>query len=74
VQHHPAVEGFVRGLSLAVVGIFVVVLMTLLHGAGFSGRSIAIALASLGLAATRRVPVVAILALAGLTGVFLRGA
>ena len=72
VQHHPAVEGFMRGLSLAVVGIFVVVLMNLLHGVGFNLRNVTVMLASLGLGATRRVPVVAILALAGLVGVLLR--
>lgn len=72
VQHHPAVEGFVRGLGLAVVGVFVVVLLQLLHGVGLSGQSVALALTSLGLGATRRVPVVVILALGAVAGVLLR--
>ena len=72
VQHHPAVEGFVRGLGLAVVGIFVVVLLTLLRGVGVDARSVLIALGSLGLALTRRVPVPAVLALAAVAGVLFR--
>ncbi len=69
VQDHPAIEGFMRGLSLAVVGIFVVVLAGLLSGAGRDNLSLLIAVASLLLGAVRRVPVIAILALAGLVGV-----
>ncbi len=72
VQHHPVVEGFVRGLGLAVVGIFTVVLLHLLAGAGWSMRSIVLALASLALGLTRRVPVVVILAGAGAAGVLWR--
>ena len=72
VQHHPAVEGFVRGLGLAVVGIFVVVLFGLLRGVGLDARSVCIALGSVGLGMTRRVPVVAVLALAALAGIAFR--
>jgi chromate transporter len=71
VQHHPAVEGFVRGLSLAVVGIFVVVMLRLLHGVGLEVKSVLIALASIGLGVTGRVPVVVILALAAGSGLVL---
>jgi chromate transporter len=69
VQDHPAIEGFVRGLSLAVIGIFAVVLARLLLGAGLDGRSLLIAAASLVLGATQRLPVIVVLALAGLIGV-----
>lgn len=72
IQHHPAVEGFVRGLGLAVVGIFAVVLLSLLRGAGLDARAVLITLGSIGLGLTRRVPVVAILALAACLGVFMR--
>jgi len=72
VQHHAAVEGFVRGLGLAVVGIFAVVLFHLLSSVGLSGRNLAIALASLALGATRRFPVVVIIGLAACVGVLLR--
>ena len=69
VQHHPAVEGFVRGLGLAAVGIFLLVLYGLLRNVGLSPRSLLITLAALALGATRRVPAIAILSLAALTGV-----
>jgi chromate transporter len=68
IQHHPGVEGFVRGLGLAVVGIFGVVMLRLLHANGVNLRSAVIAAASIGLASTRRVPVIAILALGALAG------
>ena len=72
VQHHPAVEGFVRGLGLAVVGIFAIVLFSLLRGAGLSIRSGLILVGSLGLTLTGRVPLLLILALAALIGVCFR--
>ena len=68
VQNHPAVEGFMRGLSLAVVGIFVVVMLRLLHGIGLEIKSVAITLVSICLGVTGRVPVIVILALAGVCG------
>ena len=72
VQHHPAVEGFVRGLGLAVVGSFVVVLTHLLRGVGLNERNVAITLASFALGATRRVPVIVILGLAAGVGIWAR--
>ena len=69
VRHHPAVEGFVRGLGLAAVGIFLLVLFGLLRASGLNARSLLIALASLSLGATRRVPALVILGLAALAGV-----
>ena len=72
IRHHPAVEGFVRGLGLAAVGIFILVLFGLLRSSGLSVRSLLIALASVGLGATRRVPAIAILGLAALTGILVR--
>lgn len=72
VQHHPAVEGFVQGLGLAVVGIFLVALHSILQSAGITVRSLVILLAAIGLAQTRRVPVVGIVGLAGLAGIVWR--
>ena len=69
VQKHPAVEGFVRGLGLSGTGIFVVVLWQVLRANGLTLQSLAIALACLGLGATRRVPVPAILGFAALAGI-----
>lgn len=68
VAHHPAVEGFMRGLGLAVVGIFVVVLSRLLVSTGIGVRSVAIAVAALGLGSLRKIPVWAILGAAGVAG------
>jgi chromate transporter len=71
VQHHPGVEGFVRGLMLAVVGIFAVVLMGFLRSGGTDIRSIGIALGGAALALTKRVPIVVILAGAAIAGMVL---
>lgn len=69
---HPAMEGFTRGLSLAVVGTFLVVLVQLLRGVGGLDIVGAVILGgSLALGSIRRVPVVAVLALAALAGIAL---
>jgi chromate transporter len=68
VRHHPAVEGFVSGLALAAVGIFVLVLFGLLKNVGLTPRSFIILVAALALGATRRVPAFVIIALAALAG------
>jgi chromate transporter len=68
IGDHPAMQGFVRGLSLAVIGIFVVVLYGLLRNNGIDPASLLIVLASLALALTQRVPVIVVLGLAGLVG------
>ncbi len=68
---HPAVRGFVHGLSVAVVATLVVTLATLLQSTGIDARSVAIATASLGLGLSRRVPMWAILAGAALAGIAL---
>ena len=67
-RHHPAVEGFVRGMGLATVGIFAVVLNRLLHDVGLNVRTLLICGASLAAASTRRVPVVVILLVAAVAG------
>ncbi len=72
VQHHPAVEGFMRGLSLAVVGIFFPIMLRLLGSVGLDLRSVLIALAAFGLALTRRIPLILIIALAALAGILTR--
>ncbi len=72
VREHPAAEGFVRGLSLAVIGTFAVALAHLLQGIGFSPQGILFLALSLILAATQRVPVLLIIAGAALGGMLLR--
>ena len=71
-RHHPAVEGFVRGMALATVGIFAVVLQRLLHDVGLNVRTLLICAASMGVGFTRRVPVAIILILAALVGLIFR--
>ena len=68
VKNHPAVEGFIRGLSLAVVGVFGMVLISLMQNFGVDTRSVLLATAAIGLGLTRRVPVFLIIVLAALVG------
>lgn len=67
-KNHPAVVGFVRGLSLATVGIFGMILVRLLQSSGANIYSVLIAIAAIGLVLTRRIPIVVILVLAALIG------
>ncbi len=69
VKDNPAVEGFVRGLSLAVIGVFGMVLIGLMRNFGVDSRSVLIATIAIGLGLTRRVPVLGIIALAALVGI-----
>lgn len=68
IENHPVVEGFIRGLSLAVVGIFGMVLLGLMQNFGVDTRSVLLATAAIGLGLTRRVPVFGIIALAAVVG------
>ncbi len=72
LQRLPAVEGFVHGLSLGVVGIFVVVLIQLLHSSGVDFRAVLFAFAGMMLASFRRIPVALIIAAAAAAGLLLR--
>jgi chromate transporter len=69
IEHHPAVQGFVRGLSLAGAGVFLVVLARLLYGAGLDVPSLLIAGLSAALGLYKRIPVILILILAALLGI-----
>ncbi|HLK58319.1 MAG TPA: chromate transporter [Chthonomonadaceae bacterium] len=69
VKEHPAVEGFMRGMSLALTGMFAITMYRLLRGGGLDVRTVLIALAAVGLGATRRVPLIVIVALAAVAGV-----
>ena len=70
--HHPVVEGFLHGLSLALVGVFAVVLAGLLRAGGLTLPHLVICAASVALGATRRVPIVVIIGLAAVAGWLLR--
>ncbi len=70
--HHPATQGFVRGLGLAVSGVFVFVLAGIMKTAGWNLTNFMIASGALLLGGTRRVPVVVILLLAATIGILLQ--
>jgi chromate transporter len=67
--HHPAVQGFVRGLGLAVAGVFIVVLTGIMNTAGWNATTLMIMIGALLIGASRRVPVFLVLLLAGVVGV-----
>jgi chromate transporter len=69
--HHPATQGFVRGLGLAVVGIFMIVLAGIMKSAGWTTSNLMIMLGAIALGATRRVPVPVVMLLAALMGIAL---
>ena len=70
VKEHPAIEGFLHGLTVATVGIFAVVMFQVLGGAKPSAISYAILVGAFALGNIRRVPLVAIILGAALIGAF----
>lgn len=62
------IQGGMRGVSLAVVGILLTVAWTVLRQPGVDAKGLLIAAGAFGLAASRRVRLPFILALAGLVG------
>jgi chromate transporter len=66
---HPAVEGFVNGLSLAVVGTFLVTMASLVADGDLG--TLLVIVGALGIAVTGRVPVIAILAIAAVVGMLI---
>lgn len=73
IESHPAVEGFVRGLSLAIIGISFVVLARLLIGSssGIGYRRLLFVAAAIAAGSVRRLPVFVIIAVAGVAGILL---
>lgn len=71
--HHPAMVGFMQGISLAVVGAQSVVLARLLIANGLDPVGVAIAVGAASLAGWRKLPIIAILALAAAIGVVVAG-
>ncbi len=69
--HHPATQGFVRGLALAVAGVFVVVLTRIMNTSGWNPTNLMITLGAIVIGATRRVPVFVVLAVAAIVGIAL---
>ncbi len=71
IESHPSAEGFIQGLALSVCGIFIVILTLLLRSTGLNVKSVAIAATAFALAATKRIPIPAILTAAAIAGIFL---
>jgi chromate transporter len=65
------VQGFMYGISLAVVGILLTVVATIIRQPGVDWKGWLIAVAAFGLALSKRVNILIILALAGLAGYLL---
>jgi len=68
IEHLAWVQGIMRGISLATVGLFLVVVYSLVSGPGSDWRALLFAAGAFGLTSTRRINVIVILALAALGG------
>lgn len=71
IAHRPSVQGAMYGVSLAVVGLLLTVVWTILHQPGVDWKGLLIAAGAFGLALSRKVNFLIILSLAGLVGFLL---
>jgi chromate transporter len=71
IEAQPSVQDFTRGLTLGVVGLTLGVAWGLAGPMMFDWRNLVIALGALGLALSKRVPVIVILGLSALVGIVL---
>lgn len=71
IEKHAWVQGAMHGVSLAVVGILLTVVWTILHQPGVDWKGLLIAIGAFGLALSRKVNILIILGLAGLAGYLL---
>ncbi len=71
IEQHAWVQGAMYGVSLAVVGLLLTVVWTILYQPGLDWKGLLIAAAAFGLALSRKVNILLILSLAGLAGYFL---
>jgi len=71
IEHRASVQGAMYGVSLAVVGLLLTVVATILRQPGVDWRGLLIAAGAFGLAFTRKVNILIILSLAGLVGFLL---
>lgn len=68
IERWPRTQGAMRGVSVAVIGLLITVIWTILHQPGVDARGLPIAAGAFGLALTGKVNILLILALAGLVG------
>ena len=71
IEHQLWVPGFMRGISLAVVGILLTVVWAIIRQPGTDWTGWLIGAAAFGLAMSRRINMILILVLAGIAGYFL---
>ncbi len=71
IERRTWVQGAMHGVSLAVVGLLLTVVWTILHQPGVDWKGLLIAVAAFGLALSRKVNILIILSLAGLAGYLL---
>jgi chromate transporter len=71
IGDHPAVQGFIQHLGLAIVGIFATVMGKLLFSTGFDPRSLLVMGGVIVLALTNRIPIIGLLGLAAILGIVL---
>lgn len=71
IEHRPLAQGVIRGVSLVVVGLLLVVVWQVLSGPEMGWKGFAIAAASFGLVYFRRVNIIVALGLAALAGYIL---
>ena len=68
IEHRRWVQGAMYGISLAVIGLLLSVVWTILHQPGVDWKGLLIAAGAFGLALSRKVNILIILGLAGLAG------
>jgi len=71
IEHRAWVQGAMHGVSLAVVGLLLTVVWTILRQPGVDWKGLLIAAGAFGLALSRKVNILIILGLAGLVGYLL---
>ena len=73
IEHRPVVQNFTRGLGLGVIGLTLAVSWSLATASIVDWKGILIMLAALGMALSRKVPIILILILAALAGFLIYG-
>ncbi len=71
IEHQRWVQGFMRGISFAVVGILLTVVITIIRQPGVDWKGWLIGAAAFGLGLSKRVNILVILGLAGVVGYLL---
>jgi chromate transporter len=73
IEHQPTVQDFTRGLALGVVGLTLAVSASLATASISDWRGVLITFCALGMALSKRIPIILILALAALAGFLIYG-